>query len=139
MLVYPENGGYYLKHPDSGKVVAVSSEDLSTKMDQPFLSLSRKLEAEGNYEEAAVVLQDLQENGGDLPGREEDTDSGIACGGIVCNHPHCVYTGIPGKCVYCAGCHQKHQDRYRIAVSCKIHHDMGQQRHVKYMKQGIYG
>ncbi|KAJ5806849.1 hypothetical protein N7474_010441 [Penicillium riverlandense] len=82
VLVYPENGGYYLKHPDSGKVVAISSDDLSTKLDQSFLSLSRKLEAEGNYEEAAVVLQDLQENVGALQKREEDTDCGFACGGM---------------------------------------------------------
>lgn len=105
VLVSPENGGYYLKHPDSGKVVAVSSDELSTELDQSYLSLFRKLEDDGMHEDAANILRELQENGADLQKREEDTDCGFACGGHVCSHPHCVYPGVPGKCPYYIGCY----------------------------------
>ncbi|KAJ5191694.1 uncharacterized protein N7498_010679 [Penicillium cinerascens] len=106
VLLFPENGGYYLKHPDSNIVVAVSSDDLSTELDQSYMSLSRKLEGEGNHEEAVDVVRVLQENGADLQKREDDTDCGSACGGSYrCSHPRCVYPHIPGKCVHYSGCY----------------------------------
>lgn len=104
-LVFPENGGYYLKHPDSGQVVAVSSDELSTELDQAHIGLSRTLENEGKHEEAAEVLRELRENGVDLQKREEDTDCGFACGGHVCSNPHCVHPGVPGKCAFISGCY----------------------------------
>ncbi|KAJ5916670.1 hypothetical protein N7504_000685 [Penicillium tannophilum] len=38
-LVYPENGGYYLKYPDSDIVVAFSSDNLSAVLDLAHISL----------------------------------------------------------------------------------------------------
>lgn len=107
MLLFPENRGYYLKDPDSGEIVAASSDALSTELDQSYMSLSRKLEDEGNHEEAVDVIRELRENGADLQKREEDWNSG-SYGCIpprVCSHPRCVYPHVPGKCIHYGSCY----------------------------------
>ncbi|KAJ5266659.1 hypothetical protein N7478_009467 [Penicillium angulare] len=70
-LVSVENSGYYSKHPDSGKVVAASSDKLSAELDQSQIGLARTFGIEGKHEEAANLLGKLQENGLDLQKREE--------------------------------------------------------------------
>lgn len=107
VILFPENGGYYLKYPDSGEIVAASSDALSTELDQSYMSLSRKLEDEGNHEEAVDVIRELRENGADLQKREESWDCGAyGCGPPrVCSHPRCVYPHVPGKCIHYGSCY----------------------------------
>lgn len=108
VLLFPGDGGYYLKHPGSGEIVAASSDALSTELDQSYMSLSRKLEDEGNHEEAIDVIRELRENGADLQKREEDWNcgaSGCTPPYKVCSHPRCVYPHVPGKCIHYGSCY----------------------------------
>ncbi|EED22358.1 hypothetical protein TSTA_096070 [Talaromyces stipitatus ATCC 10500] len=75
-LVGPENGGWFLKYPDSGKVVAATSDNLTIDLDQRYMSFYHHLEEEGNHEEAADVLRELQENGADLQKLKADWNCG---------------------------------------------------------------
>ncbi|KAJ5113424.1 hypothetical protein N7456_001958 [Penicillium angulare] len=73
-LLTPENGGYYLKHPESGEVIAASSDILSIQLDESCISLYQNLKEEGNGDEASNVLQGLQKNGIDLSKPEESAN-----------------------------------------------------------------
>ncbi|KAJ6096307.1 hypothetical protein N7486_007053 [Penicillium sp. IBT 16267x] len=99
-LVYPENGGYYLKYPDSDIVVAFSSDNLSAVLDMSQISLYRNLKSRGSFEEAADLAQELAENGVDLQKfAEEDLDTHSQCG-----FHNCAYPGIAGSCATYSGC-----------------------------------
>ncbi|EEA21107.1 hypothetical protein TMatcc_001112 [Talaromyces marneffei ATCC 18224] len=106
-LIGPENGGWYLKYPDNGKVVAVSTDNLTIELDQRYMSFAHTLKDEGNHDEAADVLRELRENGADLEKLKKDWDCG-AYGCTPqrgCSFPFCVNPGAPGKCIYYSGCH----------------------------------
>lgn len=105
-LIGPENGGWYLKYPDSGKVVAASSGNLTVELDRRWMNLYFTFKDEGNHEEAADVLQELQENGADMEKLKEYNCGGPAgCVIECCNNPRCVYPGKPGKCVLYTNCY----------------------------------
>ncbi|KAJ5690632.1 hypothetical protein N7462_005024 [Penicillium macrosclerotiorum] len=71
-LLFIENGGYYLKYPESGEVLAVSSDILSVELDRSHIFLSRTLATEGYHEEAIEIMKKLGENGADVFMSEND-------------------------------------------------------------------
>lgn len=102
-LVYPENGGYYLKYPDSEIVVAFSSYNLSAVLDMAHISLYRTLQSRGRFEEAADLAQELAENGVDLHKfkfAEVDLDVHNRC-----RIHYCAYPGMTGACATYDGCY----------------------------------
>lgn len=105
-LVGPENGIWYLKYPDNGEIVAISSDNLTMELDQRYMSLANTLENEGNHEEAADLLRELRENGADMERLKSDGDCGpYGCKTRGCSRPFCVYPGVSGKCPMYANCH----------------------------------
>ncbi|KAF3396918.1 hypothetical protein DPV78_007390 [Talaromyces pinophilus] len=105
-LVGPENGGWYLKYPDNGEIVAVSSDNLTMELDQRYMSLASTLENEGNHQGAADLLRELRENGADMETLKSDGDCGAhGCKTRGCSHPFCAYPGVPGKCPFYTGCY----------------------------------
>lgn len=100
-LVYPENGGYYLKYTDSHVVVAFSSDNLSAVLDLAHKSLYQNLQSRGNFEGAADLAQDLAENGVDLHKfAEVDLDVHNRC-----RIHYCAYPGMTGACATYDGCY----------------------------------
>lgn len=81
-LVWPENGGYYLKYPD-GKVVAIASDRLCSVMDDSYMVLYFNLEREGLQEEAEETLEDLRKAGIDADRLKRDASDEIKAGFCV--------------------------------------------------------
>lgn len=81
-LLFPENGGYYLKHPE-GKVVAVASDRLCSILDDSHMSLYFHLEMEGEHEDAAGVLEDLRKAGIDADKLKREASDAIRHGACV--------------------------------------------------------
>ena len=81
-LVYPENGGYYLKHPE-GKVVAIASDRLCSIMDDSSMSLVYYLEREGLYEEANENMDGLRKAGIDADKLKAEASDEIKSGACV--------------------------------------------------------
>lgn len=81
-LVGPENGGYYLKHPE-GKVVAIASDRLCSIMDDSMMSLIYDLESQGLYEEANLNMDDLRNAGIDADKLKAEASDEIKAGCCV--------------------------------------------------------
>lgn len=81
-LVYPENGGYYLKYPE-GKVVAIASDRLCSITDDSYMSLIYYLEREGLYEEANENMEDLRKAGIDADKLKAEASDEIKSGACV--------------------------------------------------------
>ncbi|EED13794.1 hypothetical protein TSTA_100390 [Talaromyces stipitatus ATCC 10500] len=57
-LVGPENGGWFLKYPDSGKVVAASSDNLTIELDQRKKGTTKRLPMySGNYKRMELICK----------------------------------------------------------------------------------
>lgn len=78
----PENGGYYLKHPE-GKVVAIASDRLCSIMDDSYMSLIFHLEREGLNEEANDNMEDLRKAGIDADKLKAEASDAIKSGACV--------------------------------------------------------
>ncbi|EED12324.1 hypothetical protein TSTA_003810 [Talaromyces stipitatus ATCC 10500] len=74
-LVYPENGGYYLKFPE-GKVVAIANDRLRSVIDE-------NLERDGMQEEANETMEDLRKAGIDADRLKAEASDKIKSDGCV--------------------------------------------------------
>lgn len=127
-LVYPENGGYYLKYPDSGIVVAFSSDNLSAVLDLAHISLYRNLQSQGNLEEAANLAQELAENGVVLH-KFAQVDLYVH---NRCRSHYCAYPGLTGACALYDGCYWC-SSRHSCIQPCKwVRARVSQEGHVTY-------
>lgn len=81
-LLYPENGGYYLKYPESA-VVAIASDRLCSVLDESYLSLFFYYEREGLHTEAEEVLEDLRKGGIDAERLKRDASVELKSGACV--------------------------------------------------------
>ncbi|OOQ86424.1 hypothetical protein PEBR_21317 [Penicillium brasilianum] len=81
-LLYPENGGYYLKYPES-KVVAIASDRLCSVLDDSYMSLLFHCEREGMHQEAEEVMEDLRKAGIDADTLKRDANVEIKSGACV--------------------------------------------------------
>ncbi|KAJ5191695.1 uncharacterized protein N7498_010680 [Penicillium cinerascens] len=81
-LLYPENGGYYLKYPES-KVVAIASDRLCSVLDDSYTSLLFHYEREGLHQEAEEVMKELRKGGIDADALKRDASVEIKSGACV--------------------------------------------------------
>lgn len=81
-LLYPENGGYYLKYPE-GAVVAIASDRLCSVLDESYLSLFFYYERKGLHIEAEEVLEDLRKGGIDAERLRRDACVELKSGACV--------------------------------------------------------
>lgn len=81
-LLSPENGGYYLKYPES-KVVAIASDRLCSVLDDSYLSLLFNFEREGLHQEAEEVMEDLRKGMIDADTLKRDASVEIKSGACI--------------------------------------------------------
>lgn len=81
-LLYPENGGYYLKYSE-GTVVAIASDRLCSVLDESYLSLYFHYEREGLHNEAEEVIEDLRKGCIDADRLKRDASVELKSGSCV--------------------------------------------------------
>lgn len=81
-LLYPENGGYYLKHPE-GAIIAIASDRLCSVLDDSYLSLLFHFERDGLQKEAQEVVDDLRKGGMDVARLKADASDEVRSAACV--------------------------------------------------------
>ncbi|KAJ5447134.1 hypothetical protein N7445_001955 [Penicillium cf. griseofulvum] len=84
-LLYPENGGYYLKDGDE-VVVGIASDDLCTELDGAFASMDAKIAQEGE----GAGSEDNTSDAENVIKRAENALHNSCSHPRCFTHPHCL-------------------------------------------------